>query len=241
MVELLVVVCILAVLLTVCVPAVRAAYRSSSLAVSAANIRMAAVGQEAYLAENNYTFWKYRDAVPGKGVRWWFGLEPISSINAPEGQRMYDANQGPLGGYVPAELRPDPSFGMGGKPFKPKYRSGYLGLAYNVLLGGGWMGKGVPLRLSDLENPREVVVFATSAQVNTFQAPSDPSHPMLEEFYGIDQAEVTVHFRHNGQAMVGFADGSVGFLPMDPSTLDARAPEAMVGRFAPKGSKKFLR
>jgi hypothetical protein len=39
---------------------------------------------------------------------------------------------------------------------------------------------------------------------------------MIEEFYGIDQKEVTVHFRHGTNAMVAFANGSAGFLPMHP-------------------------
>jgi prepilin-type processing-associated H-X9-DG protein len=51
---------------------------------------------------------------------------------------------------------------------------------------------------------------------------------------------VSVHFRHGGSAMVGFADGSAGFLPMEKSTLDSRAPQAAIGRFAPKGSTKYL-
>jgi hypothetical protein len=93
-----------------------------------------------------------------------------------------------------------------------------------------------PLRYWDLSNPAETVVFATSAQVYPFR-----KEAVIEEFYGIDEKEVTVHFRHNGQAMVAFASGSAGFLPMDPSTRDSKAPEADVGRFAPKGSKKFLR
>jgi hypothetical protein len=80
------------------------------------------------------------------------------------------------------------------------------------------------------------VVFATSAQVYPFREDA-----VIEEFYGIDQKEVTVHFRHNSQAMVAFANGAAGFLPMDPSTRDAKAPEANVGRFAPVGSNKHLR
>lgn len=83
-------------------------------------------------------------------------------------------------------------------------------------------------------------MFATSAQVNTFQAPASAKNPMIEEFYGLDDKEVTVHFRHNGKAMVAFADGSCGFLPMDPSTLDQRDPKALIGRFAPPGSKTYL-
>jgi hypothetical protein len=152
---------------------------------------------------------------------------------------------GPLGAYMPRSFRPDPSFGFTGKPFKPKYKFGYIGVAYNVHLAGERSGRALwftratgpqPLRYWDLSNPAETVVFATSAQVYPFR-----KEAVIEEFYGIDEKEVTVHFRHNGQAMVAFANGSAGFLPMDPSTRDSKAPEANVGRFAPKGSTKYLR
>jgi hypothetical protein len=64
---------------------------------------------------------------------------------------------------------------------------------------------------------------------------------MLEEFYGIDARERTVHFRHNGRAMVSFASGNAGFLEMDETTRDARMPSANVGRFAPVGSTRHLK
>ena len=110
-----------------------------------------------------------------------------------------------------------------------------------MLLANGWVtGSGAkarkPIRYWDLKDPDQTVVFATSAQVYPFK-----KEAVIEEFYGIDEKEVTVHFRHNGQAMVAFANGSAGFLPMDPSTRDQRAPEANIARFAPKGSKKYLR
>ena len=241
LIELLVTVAIVVVLCSVAAPAVWGAYKTSSLAVSANNIRQLATGAAAYLGDNNYTFWKYREAVPGQGVRWWFGLEPTASITAGEGRRAFDPLQGALSGYTPSSMRPDPSFAFAGKPFKPKYQFGYIGVAYNVLLGGGWLGNTAALRFWDLPNPGKTVVFSTSAQVNTFQKPASAKNPMVEEFYGIDDTETTVHFRHNGQAMVAFADGSAGFLPMDPSTRDMRAPDANVGRFAPKGSTQHLR
>ncbi len=53
-------------------------------------------------------------------------------------------------------------------------------------------------------------------------------------------ARTTVHFRHHGNAMVAYANGSAGFLPMDESTRDKRLPNANVGRFAPVGSKDHL-
>jgi prepilin-type N-terminal cleavage/methylation domain-containing protein len=244
LIELLVSIGIIAALSAVAAPAVWGAYKSSSLAVSANNIRQLAAGGAAYLGDNNYRFWPYLTRTEAGDV-YWFGLEPAEHKGKPEGERVIDMDAGPLGAYMPRSMVPDPSFSFTGKPFKPKYKFGYIGVGYNVHLAGEKRGRASwltvpngpqPLLFWNLKNPGHTVVFATSAQVYPFQADA-----VIEEFYGIDQKEVTVHFRHNGQAMVAFANGSAGFLPLDPTTLDGRAPEANVGRFAPKGSNKFLR
>lgn len=239
LIELLVAGSIIAVLAVMLAGAGWNVYRNSSLAISANNIRQLSAGSTAYLADNNYRFWNYKSTTsnqPG-AVVWWFGLEPETR---PEGQRILQPESGPLGSYVPAGIRPDPSFRSTGKPFKPKFQYGYIGIGYNAVLGCGMDGKGTNWSYWSLPKPSEIVIFATSAQVNTFQSPATPKKPMIEEFYGIDSNEITVHFRHGGSAMVAFADGSSGFLPMDKSTLDARAPQAAIGRFAPKGSTKYL-
>ena len=244
LIELLVTIAVIIALSAVAAPAVWGAYKSSSLAVSANNIRQLSAGGAAYLGENNYRFWPYLTITPAGDV-YWFGLEPAEHKGKPEGERVIEMQAGPLGAYMPQSMRPDPSFGFTGKPFKAKYKFGYIGVGYNVHLAGERNGRAVwrtrpdgpqPLRYWDLENPGETVVFATSAQVYPFQ-----KEAVIEEFYGIDQKEVTVHFRHNGNAMVAFANGSAGFLPMHPATRDAKAPEANVGRFAPVGSNKYLR
>lgn len=230
----------IALLAAIAIPVVNQSLANSSIAVSANNIRQLSVGTSSYLADNNYTFWKYKEAVADPGTIWWFGFETQASSYKAEGQREYDPLRGPLAGYVPAGVRPDPSFTVTGKSFKPKYKSGYLGIGYNILLGGGWGGTGKLKKYWELSDPAKVVVFATSAQVNTFQRPASASNPMIEEFYAIDQSEKTVHFRHHGFAMVAYANGSAGLLPMDESTRDPLAPKANIGRFAAKGSKKYL-
>jgi len=244
LIELLIVISIISILAIITATAARKVYTSSSLAVSANNIRQLAAGGMAYLADNNNIYWPYlqnNDPANGLGATWWFGYETLSSKNKPEGQRNFDATKGPLAGYLNKSLRPDPSFALGGNAFKPKYRNGYIGAGYNVLLGGGWVGTAARQHQLQLQDPSKVVVFFTSAQVNTFQNPASSKNPMLEEFYGIDEKEVTVHFRHNGKAMVSYASGNAGFLPMDESTRDTRAPLANVGRFAPTGSSLFLK
>ncbi|MFZ4775805.1 MAG: type II secretion system protein [Terrimicrobiaceae bacterium] len=243
LIELLAVVTIVLVLSMVAAGAGWKVYENTSLAISANNIRQLAAGGVNYLAENNNVFWPYRqnDPANGTGVTWWFGFEPAASMGRAEGQREFNPSLGPLGGYIPKGIRPDPSFALGGNAFKPKYKNGYIGTGYNVLLGGGFMGTGTRQHQLQLSDPSKVVVFFTSAQINTFQRPATANNPMLEEFYGIDEKEATVHFRNNGKAMVSFASGNAGFLEMDESTRDSRMPKANVGRFAPVGNTTYLK
>ena len=243
LVELLSVIAIVLVLTVVSAGAGWKIYESTSLAVSANNIRQLSVGGINYLSDNNNVYWPYRsnDPANGTGVTWWFGFEPLSSLTQPEGQREFDATKGPLGGYVPKGFRPDPSFALGGNAFKPKFKNGYIGTGYNVLLGGGFLGAGTRSHHLQLADASKVVAFLTAAQANTFQSPASSKNPMLEEFYGVDEKEVTVHFRHHGRAMVSFASGNAGFLDMDESTRDSRMPNANVGRFAPVGDTTYLK
>ncbi len=253
LVELSVTVAILLVLASLSLSAGKKVYESASLAVSANNIRQLAAGGINYLSEHNQTYWPYKYTDPvTRDVTWWFGLEKRASQQLAEGQRDFDAALGPLGGYIPKGLRPDPSFSMGAAAFKPKYRAGYIGIGYNSEIGGGMReeyrstspGMAEEWKLAhnlQLPDPAKTVIFATCAQVNTFQPPASSNKPMLEEFYAIDRAETTVHFRHGGKAMVSFADGNAGFLPMEESTQDTRSAAAKVGRFAPRGSLKYLR
>lgn len=249
MVELLAAVSIMGVLSTIGLLAWQKIYTTSSLAVSANNIRQLAAGGSAYLADNNYVFWPYVGPCPDvpRDNIWWFGLEKADSLRRPEGQREFDASQGPLANYIPKGIRPDPSFTIHGKAFKPKYRFGYIGVAYNILIGGGFYKSSSGMRnYHSLSDPARVVVFATSAQINDFQRPASRRNPMIEEFYALDEGRgrqaiyPNVHFRHNGKAMVAFATGNAGFLEMDESTRDQRNPRANVGRFAPNGSTRYL-
>lgn len=240
LVELLAAAAILIVLAGVTFAVGRQVHASTSLAVSANNIRQLASGGAAYLADNNHTFWPFL-VKTSEGHRWWFGLEPSSSLGRPEGSRVIDMTKGPLGAYIPRGIAPDPSLRLSGTAFKPKFQFGYIGCGYNVHLANGWEtferpGAKKPIRFWELQNPERTVMFATSAQVYPFS-----KKPVIEEFYGIDQREITVHGRHGGKAMVAYATGNAGFLPLDPSTLDRRAPGANIGRFAPRGSTLYLK
>ncbi len=76
-----------------------------------------------------------------------------------------------------------------------------------------------------------VLVFADSAQVNTFQTPASPSNPMIEEWYYITpQGELFVHFRHNQKTNILFGDGHVSDSKPESDSIDRRLPDFNIGR-----------
>jgi prepilin-type N-terminal cleavage/methylation domain-containing protein len=239
--ELLVVASITAILLAIALPLFQNARESGWRAVSTHTLMQLGAAGATYRADHDGEFWRYRERQPD-GVAWWFGFEGKDSMRQAEGERMLDLARGPLGPYVIASggVQADPAFLHEPDRHKPKYKNGNYGYGYNVLLGGGTLGTAAVPRASAFDHPAKLVVFATCAQVNTFQAPASGKHPMIEEFYLIDQKEVTVHFRFGGKALASMLDGSVQELPMDRTTLDRRMPEAQIGRFAPAGSTLYL-
>ena len=239
--ELLVVIAIIAVILAILLPVIQRTREQAWRAVCTHSLRQLSAAGAAYRGEHNGEFWKFRED-RRDGTDWWFGFEPAASRGQPEGKRFLDLSRGPLGPYVIASggVETDPAF-LAFKPrHKAKFKNGNFGYGYNSLLGGGALGRGTLARQGGIERSSETVVFATCAQVNTFQEPASDSDPMIEEFYLLDDREVTVHFRFGGHALAAMADGSVQALAMDPSTLDNRMPEAQIGRFAPVGSRRFL-
>jgi prepilin-type N-terminal cleavage/methylation domain-containing protein len=241
LIELLVVVCIVAILVAIAFPAFHKVRLSSWRAVSTHTLEQLSVAGAAYRADHDGEFWRYRESLPD-GTAWWFGYESFANANAGEGNRWLDMARGPLGAYVMASsgVKSDPAFASLGDTYKPKFVNGTYGYGYNGLLGGGALGAQPLARVSQFTQLSSIVVFATCAQVNIFQAPATPKNPMIEEFYLVDANQTTVHFRYGGKALAAMLDGSVVELPMDPTTLDKRMPAAKIGRFAPVGSKLYL-
>jgi prepilin-type processing-associated H-X9-DG protein len=53
---------------------------------------------------------------------------------------------------------------------------------------------------------------------------------MLEEFYYVNEAEATAHFRHRQSANVLFCDAHVGSEKAIDGSIDPNLPREMVGR-----------
>lgn len=239
--ELLVVMGIVALIAALLLPAVQSMRESSWRAVSTHSLQQLGMAGAVYRNEHDGEFWRYREDSK-EGVTWWFGYESRSQASRPEGERELDVSRGPLGPYVIASggVHTDPAFLREKSRHKPKFKNGNYGYGYNGLLGGGALGRGALPRAQRFERPAQIVVFATCAQVNTFQPPASEDRPMIEEFYLLDQREKTVHFRYGGKALASMLDGSIRAIPMDKGTLDDRMPSAQIGRFAPVGSRLYL-
>jgi len=239
-VELMVVVVIIAVLALIATAGVNG-YRQRALRVnSSANLRVLGTAALDYVAENNGRFFPYRRVVKGEGVQWWFGKE---TKGGSEGKREIDRGLGPLGSYIEQAggVEICPGLEAYADMRKAKFKGTSFGYGYNVHLGGGWLGNGARLNLVTTKHRASgIAVFATCAQVNTFQPPASPDNPMVEEFYGFDQRQKTIHFRFNRKALVLFANGGVKAVEPEEGTMDKALESADVGRFSPVGSTMWL-
>ena len=233
LIELLVSVTIASILAALSTAAVSAARVAQSKAISAHTLHQLMVGGHCYLADYDNLFWPYKEYL-AEGTQWWFGFETWRSIGAGEGNRTVDYERGPLSGAMKSSsLLTDPIFLQYSPRLKPKYKNGDCGYGYNTELAAD--SNGNPRSALQVQNASAMVVFATCAQVNTFQSPASSSKPMIEEFYMINTTQTTVHFRHGGGvALAAFLDGSVRPLSMaadmEPGSQDSRLPQARIGR-----------
>jgi len=234
LIELLVVITIISILIAILLPVLSVAKIASARAVSTHSLSQLMAGGRAYLTENNNFFWPYEKAT-STGMQWWYGFETWQSMGLAEGKRTADYSKGPLGPYAMASggVKTDPALLQYSPRLKPKYQDGNYGYGYNIVLAAD--STGAPRNALQVNYPAQMIVFATCAQVNTFQPPANPKNPMVEEFYMISDTETTAHFRHGRRALAAFLDGSVRELSMDADmqagSQDQRIPSANIGIF----------
>ena len=224
LIELLVVITIIAILAALLLPALSGSKDAAKRIKCASNLRQLGLAAQMYLDDHEGEFFPYKYYATNGGVLYWFGWIQDGT----EGERNFDAKQGPLYEYVNAlgiEICPALNYANG--RFKLKARGAAFGYGYNLHL--------VSNRVERIRDPSSTTLFADAAQINDFQAPASPEHPMLEEWYYVDAADGSrsypnVHFRHQRWANVTFVDGHVGRETPAPGTLDERLPSESVGR-----------
>ncbi len=222
LIELLVVIGIIAILAAMLFPVFSRVRRLAHERTCVSNLRQIGMAVYLYLQENNEIFFPYYIDFPDGGRHWYFGLEPNYGLGDPEGEREIDLGRGLLSRYYAWERRIEscPSFERINGLHKPKFDQVTLGYGYNIYgLNRLDVGKPLGRPLAAIPDPSRTVLFADSAQVNTFQPPASPENPMIEEFPFVSPFEKTFHFRHDGRASVLFVDGHVESFVADPTTV----------------------
>ncbi len=225
LIELLVVLAVIGILTALLLPAISQSQSQARRIRCVGNLRQIGIAAQLYWDDYDGLAFRYRRDVGPKGARYWFGWLGSGA----EGSRIFDATQGALFPYLgQGHIEICPSLNYALQSFKLKANGAAYGYGYNLQLSASEPRPPVPL--SSVSSASETVVLADAAQINTFQPPASPDHPMLEEFYYVNTNEATVHFRHRQNANVVFVDGHVGSSPAVPGSVDPRLARQFVGQ-----------
>jgi prepilin-type processing-associated H-X9-DG protein len=228
-IELLIVIAILAVLAALLLPALSTSKAAARRVQCADHLRQLGLAAQMYWHDNEGEAFRYLTGATNGGKVYWFGwIKPGA-----EGERDFDATPGALYPYLQEPgVMLCPSLDYGSTLYKLKARAAVCSYGYNRHLGQ------TPFNISRLARTTETVLFADAAQVNDFQEPASPAHPLLEEFYYVDTDEgggyPNGHFRHQRRANAVFCDGHVDREKPVPGSLDARLPSQWVGWLRPE-------
>ena len=225
--ELMIVIAVIGLVAGLLLPVLARSKSSARQVKCMSNLRQLAIAADMYWEDNDNATFRYKGANTNNGDVFWFGwLERSTGGN--EGNRAYDYTQGPLFPYLENwDVTLCPSFSYHSPKLKLKAKSSTCGYGVNLYLTAPQLST-----VTAIKHPSDMVAFADSAQVNTFQFPASPSNPMIEEFYYVSTnlLEATAHFRHRQKANVVYCDGHVDREKPQDGSLDTHLPEEFVGR-----------
>lgn len=240
LIELLVVISIVGLLAALLMPALRQARESARGSACASNLRQLGMATQMYLDD----YGRYFNYFTAQGANrvWYFGLESPYNAGGPPGTRHIDLTKAKLYPYFQTihGIEVCPSYNYRSPLWRQKFDQITYGYGFNIY---GLTTNNVGKTPGQLRDAAQIICFADTAQINTFQAPASPGNPMLEESYFVEYSSQnipTTHFRHQGRANVLFCDGHVVAMPMAPSTQDKNLPQEHVGRLNVAGDTSLF-
>jgi prepilin-type N-terminal cleavage/methylation domain-containing protein/prepilin-type processing-associated H-X9-DG protein len=223
LVELLTAVAIVAILTVLASGSVMRSIRSGQSVQSCNNLRQLTLANVAYASDRG----TFAPASDRQNRRRWHGARTSSN-------GKFDARQGFLSPYLGRDARvvPCPVLTQMLKKQGKTFEEGSGGYGYNAVYLGGVRdsevdatGAYVALPFIRVTHPATTVMFATSAYA---RATGIQEYPFAEPpFWDFgdgpsgSRPSPTVHFRFNGQAIVGWCDGHVSFVRPDPRPAGA--------------------
>lgn len=225
LVELLVVVAVIGIVAALLLPALNQGKQAALRVHCLSNLRQLGIATQLYWQDNEGYAFRYREGYTNGGDIYWFGWIERGA----EGKRDFDVAQGALWPYLRGRgVETCPAFKYYSKQLKLKATEASYAYGYNLHLSAPLTKRAV--KVTSFRRLDDLALFADAAQVNTFQPPASPEHPMLEEFYYINRDEATAHFRHTELANTVFGDGHVEAETPVEGSIDMRLPQVSVGR-----------
>jgi prepilin-type N-terminal cleavage/methylation domain-containing protein/prepilin-type processing-associated H-X9-DG protein len=224
LVELLVVISIIAILMSILVPALGMAREQGKAVICQNNLHQLVFANAAYSNENeNYYVTAAPDIMDSYGgLHRWHGVRESHT-------EPFDSQKSPLASYWgEGELKEcsDMKNFRKGNPWDFNYEDGCGGYGYNATYIGSrmWQKNGSnryesSTRNMEVDNPSKTVMFADSAMAKKDENTSYYlEYSFIEPPFFVNRGKVmkkwgtstpSIHFRHNEQANAGWVDGHI--------------------------------
>jgi prepilin-type processing-associated H-X9-DG protein len=259
LVEVVVVLATIALLTALLMPALARVRLEAREIVCRSNLHQLVLANTAYATEHHgYYVPAASDLWASAGLRRWHGTR--SRLAEP-----FDPRRGPLAGYLAeGQVKECPArvAFLKGQNWSRNYEQGGGGYGYNMMYLGsrlwepsadvasaGRRAYTHTTAVTEVRNPAQTLMFADTAMANDGSSLIEYSfaEPPFAVFGGQVMMDVrmspSIHFRHAGQANIGWTDGHIGSEPMAPlagsNVYGVKSSALGLGWFAPVDNTPF--